>query len=123
MLLGYLTLLILGFAGNVIVAAALRAGGGSTWLICSEIVALVAAIIAGAVTARVAREKPLAHAGALGLTVFTVTVIASAIAPAHQNAIFPAWYPYIAAALSGVGAFIGGALVAGRKADRSGDEE
>lgn len=115
MLLGYLTLLVLGFAGNVLVALALHRTSGSGVLAGSEIVAFTAALAAGATTARIARTKPLAHAGALALSVFSVTIVAALIAPAPHQAVFPPWYPYVAALLGGAGAFAGGALAVMRE--------
>ena len=114
-LLGYLAFLVFGFFGGVFMALAMRARSGSGLLIGSEIVAFVAAAAAGAITARIAQRKPLAHAAALGLSVFSVTVVATIVLPRNPHAYYPSWYPFAAAVLGGVGAFVGGALVsAGR---------
>lgn len=115
-LLGYLTFLILEIIGAFMTASVLRARSGAALLISGEIVTFIAAALAGAVTARIARSRPLAHAGALGLAMFSVTVVVTAVAPHRAASPYPGWYPYAIALLSGVGAFLGGAFV------RSGSE-
>jgi hypothetical protein len=109
-LVGYLALIVLVLIGGLFLAAALRGASGSQLVVGGEVVVFVAAVISGAITARMAPSRPLAHAGVLGLTILSVTAIVAAISPHNPNALFPGWYPYAAAALGGAGAFVGGAL-------------
>lgn len=112
-LLGYLAFLLLEVIGATLAAGALHATSGSSLLIAGETVTFVSAIVAGAVAARLAKGRPLAHAGALGLSMLSVTIVATAISPRSAHALYPQWFPYASAVLAGAGAFIGGALVSG----------
>ena len=112
-LLGYLALLVLEVIGGIAAGAIVHARTGAGVLIAGEIVVLVSAIAAGAITARTARERPLAHAGALGLSILSVTAVLAAVSPRSAHATVPVWYPYAIALFGGVGAFIGGALASG----------
>ena len=112
-LLGYLSLIILELIGGAFLAAVFQGKAGGQLILGGEIVTFIAGILAGAITARVAPTRPLAHATVLGFTVVTVTCIVTAISHPPAGAIYPTWYPYAAAALSGAGAFTGGAI-AGR---------
>ncbi|HEV3154955.1 MAG TPA: hypothetical protein VGZ02_14195 [Candidatus Baltobacteraceae bacterium] len=112
--LGYLTFLILEIGGAFAAAAAANLRTGSSLLISGELTTFVAAAAGGAVAARVAQSRPLAHAGALGLSIFSVTVLVSALVQHRAPSPYPGWYPYANAILSGVGAFVGGALVGAR---------
>ena len=108
-LAGYLTLIVLGFLGGAILGAALHGSLGPSAIIGGETVTFVAAVIAGGVTARMAPERPVTHAAVLGLTVFSVTAVVTAVSrPIHTP--FPHWYPYASAAIGGIGAFVGGAI-------------
>jgi hypothetical protein len=113
--LGYLTFLAVEIVGAFASAAVFRATSGSSLLVSGELVTFLAAAIGGAVAARVARTRPLAHAGALGLAMFSVTVIVTIITP-HRITPYPGWFPYATALLSGFGAFVGGALAGGSMA-------
>ena len=111
-LLGYLAFIVLGVIGILIAASMLRAAGGLSMLIAGELVTFIAGLIAGAITARVARTRAVAHAGGLGLAIFLVTALKAFIAHPIANSPYPAWYPYAAAVFGGIGAFVGGALTA-----------
>ena len=113
--LGYLAFLLVEVAGNLIAGVLLCSTSRGTLILTGELVTVVSAAIAGAVAARVASTRPLAHAGALGLAIFSVTAIASAAIPPRAPSPFPAWFPYVNAVLGGVGAFMGGAIVALRE--------
>lgn len=115
MLLGYCSLLIFGFIGDVVLTLSVHARGGRTLLIGSEIVTFLAAIVGGAITARTARARALAHASALALTIFSVTIVVALVLPPPKHALYPHWYPFASAILGGVGAFVGGALIAMRR--------
>ncbi len=116
-LFGYLALIVLQLIGGEMLGRAVHGRPGSSAIIGGEIVVFAAGIIAGAITARLAPYRPLSHATALGLAIASATTLAAAISkpPAHQP--FPNWYPYAAALLSGVGAFVGGALASMRSGD------
>lgn len=109
-LLGYLALIILELIGGALLAGIYRGHTGGQLILGGEIVTFIAGILAGAITARMAPSRPLAHATVLGFTILTVTCIVTAISHPPAGAIYPSWYPYAAAALSGVGAFTGGAI-------------
>jgi hypothetical protein len=111
-LLGYLALIIFDIIGGVMLAGAVQGQRGSALIIGGEFVLFVSAILAGAVTARMAPFRPLSHAGALGLAIFCVSVLAASFTRPVPHQVYPSWYPYAAAVLGGVGAFVGGALVA-----------
>jgi hypothetical protein len=114
---GYLTLLIVGVFGEIILLNVLRGRQqnlGLSAMVGHETVALFAGIVAGAITARMAPSRGLSHASALSLTIISATVLATAISkPVHPT--YPTWYPYALALLSGVGAFFGGALASVRR--------
>ena len=113
MLVGYLTLIVLEVLGGAVLASALRSRvGGANAIIGGELVALVSGLAAGAITARIARSRALAHATALALTIVSATWLATAIAKPPAHHLYPSWYPYVLAVFSGLGAFIGGVLVA-----------
>ena len=84
-------------------------------LIAGEVVTFVAGLIAGAITARVATTRALAHAGGLGLAILLVTALKAFVAHPIAHSPYPGWYPYAAALFGGIGAFVGGALTAGAK--------
>jgi hypothetical protein len=107
---GYLTLLIVGVFGEIVLLNVLRARQQNlSAMVGHETVALFAGIVAGAITARMAPSRGLSHASALSLTIISATVLATALSrPVHHS--YPAWYPYALAVLSGIGAFTGGAL-------------
>lgn len=109
-LLGYLTFLILEVLGAIVTASVLRLSTGAPLLISGEVVTFIAAIVGGGVAARVARDRPLEHAAALGLSLFTVTVLVTIITPRPAVAAYPGWFPYVTAVFGGLGAFVGGAL-------------
>lgn len=109
-LAGYLSLIILELIGGAFLAAAVRGHPTGQLIVGGEVVTFVAGVIAGAITARLAPSRPLAHATVLGFTIVTVTSIVTAISQPPRGAVYPHWYPYAAAILSGAGAFIGGAL-------------
>lgn len=112
-LVGYLAMIVFDIIGGVMLAGAVHGRqGGSTLIIGGEFVLFVSAIFAGAITARMAPFRPLSHAGALGLSIFSVSVLASAFTRPVPHQIYPDWYPYAAAVLGGFGAFVGGALIA-----------
>jgi hypothetical protein len=120
-LVGYLTLIVLEVLGGAVLGSVLRVQiGGSSAMIGGEVVVLVSGIAAGAMTARLAPSRRLAHATALALTIVSATSLATAIAkpPAHQ--LYPGWYSYVLALFSGVGAFTGGVLASAKaeEADR-----
>ena len=109
-LVGYLTLIVLEVIGGFMLSAVLRGQMHGSALYGGEIIVLVSGVIAGAVTARLAPSRPLSHATALALAIVSATSVATAISRPPAHALFPAWYPYVAAVLGGVGAFVGGAL-------------
>ena len=111
-LLGYLAFIVLGVIGVLVAAGSLHAASGLSMLIAGEVVTFVAALIAGAITARVATTRALAHAGGLGLAILLVTALKASVAHPIASSPYPAWYPYAAALFGGVGAFVGGALTA-----------
>ncbi len=117
-LAGYLALIVLELVGAAMLSAAMHGRMGPQAIIGGEIVALAAGIVAGAVTARLAPSRPLSHATALGFAIASATALAAAISkpPPHQP--FPSWYPYAAALLGGVGAFVGGALASSARPAR-----
>lgn len=109
-LAGYLTFLVLEILGAIVTASVLRVSTGGPLLISGEVVTFIAAIVGGGVAARIARNRPLEHAAALGLSMFTVTVLVTIVTPRPANAAYPAWFPYVTALFGGLGAFVGGAL-------------
>ena len=111
-LVGYLSLILLDLLGGAMLGGALGGRSSSAEIIGGEFVVFIAGIIAGAITARLAPYRPLSHAGALGLSIISVTVLAAAFTRPVPHQIYPSWYPYAAALLGGVGAFVGGALAA-----------
>jgi hypothetical protein len=111
-LVGYLALIIFDIIGGIMLGGAMRGQRGSALIIGGEFVLFVSAILAGAITARMAPFRPLSHAGALGLSIFSVSVLAAAFTRPVPHQVYPSWYPYAAALLGGVGAFVGGALAA-----------
>lgn len=113
-LLGYLTLIVLEVIGGTMLAAAQRGQLHAPSLYGGEIIVLVSGVIAGAVTARLAPSRPLSHATALALAIVSATSVATAISRTPSHMIYPLWYPYVAAVLGGVGAFVGGALASSR---------
>lgn len=108
--LGYLAFLLLEVIGAFVTAGPLHATGTGSLLVSGEAVTLLSAIVAGALAARVAKVRPLAHAGALGLSMFSVTIVVAIVSPRSPHAIYPAWFPYATACLAGAGSFVGGAL-------------
>lgn len=114
-LVGYLTLIVLEVLGGAVLGSVLRLQiGGSSAMIGGEIVVLVSGIAAGAMTARLAPSRRLAHATALALTIVSATSLATAIAKPSAHQLYPAWYAYALALFSGVGAFTGGVLVSAK---------
>jgi hypothetical protein len=57
-----------------------------------------------------APTRPLAHATVLGLTIFSVLVIVTAISKPPPPSLYPSWYPYASAFLAGFGAIFGGGV-------------
>lgn len=117
-LLGYLTLIVLEVIGGTMLAAVLHGQIHGSAIYGGEIIVLVSGVIAGGVTARLAPSRPLSHATALALAIVSATSVATAISRPVAHSVFPGWYPYAAAVLGGVGAFVGGALVSGRAHER-----
>lgn len=104
-LLGYFCLLAVELLGALIFRG----------LIGGEFVTFMSGVVAGAVAAKVAVQRPLLHAIVLGVVVICVTMLATAFAKRPAIAGIPTWYPYAAALLAGAGAFVGGALVTREK--------
>lgn len=103
-MLGYLSLLAVELAGGLLFRG----------IIAGEIVTFVAGIIGGAVTARIASERPMLHAGVLGVVIVCVTIFVAAFSKRPVLGV-PGWYPYAIALLTGAGAFVGGALASREK--------
>lgn len=119
---GYLALILLGILGNEVLANVLHTRvGGTSAVIGGELVALISGVAAGAITARVASTRALAHATALGLTIVSATSLATAIAKPPTHQIYPSWYPYALAVFGGLGAFVGGVLVAAQSREPKGE--
>jgi len=66
----------------------------------------IAAVVGGWVTARVAGDRPLAHAGAVGVLLGALVLWGFA-KPASQ---WPAWYPLVLALVGLAGLLLGAAL-------------
>lgn len=104
-LLGYLALLAVELIGAIVFRG----------IIGGEFVTFVSGVVAGAVTAKVAVQRPLLHAIVLGAVVICVTILVTAFSKRGLLPGIPAWYPYAAALLAGTGAFVGGALATREK--------
>lgn len=115
-LVGYCALIILLLIGGALLNALFH-GNTRAMLVGGTVVTFICGVLAGGITARMAPMKPLAHATVLGLTIFTVLTIVTAISKRPAVALYPAWYPYASAFLAGAGAIFGGAVVS------SSDEE
>lgn len=114
-LVGYLTLIVLEVLGGAILGSAMRVRiGGSSAMIGGEVVVLLSGLAAGAMTARLAPSRRLAHATALALTIVSAASLASAIAKPPAHHLYPGWYSYALALFGGVGAFVGGVLVSSK---------
>jgi len=109
--LGYLTFLMLEIVLGFLAAAFLHSTNRASLVITAELLTFLSAAAGGAVAARMAPERPLAHAGALGLAVLTVTIAVSVLVPQRAQSPFPAWFPFASAVFGGAGAFLGGGLV------------
>lgn len=109
MLLGFLVWLAVIIVGGLFFASAAAHAGSSQLMLTGEIVSFVAGVAAGVAAAAIATERPLLHAGVLGIVMISVLFFAAA--SAHRPLVgVPSWYPYAAALLSGAGTFVGGAL-------------
>lgn len=107
-LLGYVALLAVELAGALVFHD----------IVGSEFMSFVSGVAAGALTARIAVERPLMHAVVLGVVVISVTVVGAAFSKRPAIAGIPPWYPYAAALLAGAGTFVGGALATREQAVR-----
>lgn len=104
-MLGYLSLLAIELIGALIFRG----------VIAGEFVTFVSGVIAGAITARIAVERPLLHASVLGVVIIAITTFAAAFSKRPAIPGIPPWYPYAAALLAGAGTFVGGALLSREK--------
>jgi hypothetical protein len=113
-LLGYLALILLEVLGGAFLYVFHLSPGSGAAVVGGEFTVFLSGIAAGAITARIAPARGLSHATALGLAIVSATTLAAAIArPPHHDP-YPLWYPYALGIFAGVGAFVGGALVARR---------
>lgn len=103
-LLGYVSLLAVELAGGLLFRG----------IIAGEAVTFVAGAIGGAITARVAADRPMLHAGVLGVVIVCVTIFVAAFSKRPMLGV-PTWYPYAIALLTGAGAIVGGALTTREK--------
>lgn len=108
-LLGFFVWLAVFLLGGLFFAVVAARSGYTQWMLIGEVVSFVAGVAAGAVAARVASERPLLHAGVLGVVMICVLTLVTAFTK-HRATTLPSWYPYAAAVLTGAGAFVGGAL-------------
>jgi hypothetical protein len=111
-LVGYCALIVLLLIGGALLSALLH-GNHRSMIVGGTVVTFISGVISGGITARMAPGRPLAHATVLGLTIFTVLVIVTAISKRPPVALYPAWYPYASAFLAGAGAIFGGAVASG----------
>lgn len=114
-LVGYCSLIILTLIGGALLNAVFGANH-RTVVVGGTVVTFISGVIAGGITARMAPTRPLAHATVLGLTIFSVLVIVSAISKKPPATLYPPWYPYASAFLAGFGAIFGGGVVSGNEA-------
>jgi hypothetical protein len=108
-LLGFFVWLAVIIVGGLFFASAAAHAGSSQLMITGEIVSFVAGVAAGVAAAAIAVERPVLHAGVLGIVMICVLFFAAASARRPLVGV-PPWYPYAAALLTGAGAFVGGTL-------------
>jgi hypothetical protein len=113
-LVGYCALIILLLIGGTVLSAFLH-GNPRAMIVGGTVVTFICGVLSGGITARMAPARPLAHATVLGLTIFTVLTIVTAISKRPPGALYPAWYPYASAFLAGAGAIFGGAVSSGEE--------
>jgi hypothetical protein len=106
-LVGYCALVILLLIGGAVLSA-LAHGAIRSLIAGGMVVTFICGVLAGGITARMAPSRPLAHATVLGLTVFSVLTITTSLSKPPAGSLYPHWYPYAAAFLSGIGAVVGG---------------
>jgi hypothetical protein len=111
-LVGYCALIILLLIGGALLSSLLH-GNHRSMIVGGTLVTFISGVIAGGITARMAPTRPLAHATVLGLTIFTVLVIVTAISKRPPTSLYPGWYPYASAFLAGAGAIFGGSVASG----------
>lgn len=111
-LVGYCALIILLLIGGAVLSSFFH-GNPRAMIVGGTVVTFICGVISGGITARMAPARPLAHATVLGLTIFTVLTIVTAISKRPPNTLYPAWYPYASAFLAGAGAIFGGGVAGG----------
>jgi hypothetical protein len=108
-LVGYCALILLLLIGGGLLRALVHEDHRSL-IVGGTVVTFISGVIAGGITARMAPTRPLAHATVLGLTIFSVLSIVTAISKHPPSTLYPAWYPFASAFLAGIGAIFGGAV-------------
>jgi hypothetical protein len=108
-LVGYCALIILLLIGGAVLNSFFH-GNTRAMIVGGTVVTFICGVISGGITARMAPTRPLAHATVLGLTIFTVLTIVTAISKRPPGAMYPVWYPYASAFLAGAGAIFGGGV-------------
>lgn len=112
MLVGYCALVLLSLIGGALLSGLFH-GNHRALITGGAIVTFISGVLAGGITARMAPSRPLAHATVLGLTIFSVLTIVTAISKPPPASLYPGWYPYLAALLAGAGAVLGGGVSSG----------
>jgi putative membrane protein (TIGR04086 family) len=111
-LVGYCALIILLLIGGAVLNSFLH-NNTRALIVGGTVVTFLCGVISGGITARMAPSRPLAHATVLGLTIFSVLTIVTAISKRPPNTMYPPWYPFAAAFLAGAGAIFGGSVASG----------
>jgi peptidoglycan/LPS O-acetylase OafA/YrhL len=111
-LVGYCALIILLLIGGAVLNAFVH-NNPRALIVGGTVVTFICGVLSGGITARMAPKRPLAHATVLGLTIFSVLTIVTAISKRPPGAMYPVWYPYASAFLAGAGAIFGGGVVSG----------
>jgi putative membrane protein (TIGR04086 family) len=107
-LVGYCALILLLLIGGAVLRALVH--DHRSLIVGGTVVTFISGVISGGITARMAPTRPLAHATVLGLTIFSVLTIVTAISKRPPATDYPVWYPFASAFLAGAGAIFGGSV-------------